>query len=95
MPQYLVSAGLQIIPVPVYDVHKEEILGQKIYRRLIDISGEVDLVDVFRRSEDIPAHLDDMLAKKPKVVWFQSGIRNDEVAERLAQLASRSCRTAV
>jgi predicted CoA-binding protein len=84
VPQYLVSAGLQVIPVPVYGVHKQEILGQKIYRRLVDIPGEVDLVDVFRRSEDIPAHLDDMLAKKPKAVWFQSGIRNDEVAERLA-----------
>jgi predicted CoA-binding protein len=85
VPQYLVSAGLEIIPVPVYGVHKNQILGQKVYRRLIDIPGEVDLVDVFRRSEDIPAHLDDMLAKKPKAVWFQSGIRNDEVAEVLAR----------
>jgi predicted CoA-binding protein len=85
VPQYLVSAGLEIIPVPVYGVHKNQILGQKVYRRLIDIPGEVDLVNVFRRSEDIPAHLDDMLAKKPKAVWFQSGIRNDEVAEVLAR----------
>jgi predicted CoA-binding protein len=84
VPEYLVSAGLQVIPVPVYGVHKQKILGQKIYRRLVDIPGGLDLVDVFRRSEDLPAHLDDMLAKKPKVVWFQSGIRNDEVAERLA-----------
>ena len=45
---------------------------------------ELDLVDVFRRSEDIPAHLDDLLAKRPTAVWFQSGIRNDEVAESLA-----------
>jgi predicted CoA-binding protein len=85
VPQYLVSAGLQVIPVPVYDVHKQEILGQKIFRRLVDIPGEIDLVDVFRRSEHITVHVEDMLAKKPKAVWFQSGIRNDEVAERLAQ----------
>jgi predicted CoA-binding protein len=85
VPQYLVSAGLEIIPVPVYGVHKNQILGQKVYRRLIDIPGEVDLVDVFRRSEDISAHLADILAKKPKAVWFQSGIRNDEVAEVLAR----------
>ena len=85
VPQYLASAGLQIIPVPVYDLHLKEILGQKVFRRLADIPGEIDLVNVFRRSEDIPAHLDDMLAKKPRVVWFQSGIRNDEVANTLAR----------
>ena len=84
VPQYLASAGLQVIPVPVYDLHVQKILGQKVYRRLADIPGGLDLVDVFRRSEDIPAHLDDMLAKMPKAVWFQSGIRNDEVAECLA-----------
>jgi uncharacterized protein len=85
VPEYLASAGLQVIPVPVYDLHVDEILGQKVFRRLADIPGELDLVDVFRRSEDIPFHLDDMLAKRPRVVWFQSGIRNDEVAETLAR----------
>jgi predicted CoA-binding protein len=63
-------------------VHK--ILDQRLFRLLTDIPGELDLVDVFRRSEDIPAHLDDLLAKRPMAVWFQSGIRNDEVAEILA-----------
>jgi len=43
------------------------------------------MVDVFRRPRDIPAHLDDILAKKPKSVWFQLGIVNDEAAERLAR----------
>lgn len=85
VPQYLASVGLQVIPVPVYEPHVQEILGQKTFRRLVDIPGEIDLVDVFRRSEDIPAHLDDMLAKRPTAVWFQSGIRNDEVAECLAR----------
>ncbi len=85
VPQYLISVGLHVIPVPVYDLEMDKILGQPVFRRLTDIPGELDLVDVFRRSEDIPAHLDDMLAKKPRVVWFQSGIRNDEVAESLAR----------
>jgi len=84
VPQYLVSAGLHVIPVPVHDVKVQKILGQRVFRRLTDIPGELDLVDVFRRSEDIPAHLDDLFSKRPKAVWFQSGIRNDEVAESLA-----------
>ena len=84
VPQYLLSAGVQVIPVPVHDLEVHEILGQRVFRRLTDIPGELDLVDVFRRSEDLPAHLDDLLAKRPTAVWFQSGIRNDEVAESLA-----------
>jgi predicted CoA-binding protein len=84
VPQYLISAGLQVIPVPIQDLKVDTILGQRLFRRLTDIPGELDLVDVFRRSEDIPAHLDDLLAKRPAAVWFQSGIRNDEVAESLA-----------
>jgi predicted CoA-binding protein len=85
VPQYLRSAGIQVIPVPVYDLQVQRILGEQVFRRLTDIPGEIDLVDVFRRSEDIPAHLEDMLAKRPLAVWFQSGIRNDEVAESLAR----------
>ena len=84
VPQYLISAGLQVIPVPILDLKVDTILGQRLFRRLTDIPGELDLVDVFRRSEDIPAHLDDLLAKRPTAVWFQSGIRYDEVAESLA-----------
>lgn len=83
--QYLASAGLEVIPVPVYEPEVTEILGQKVYRKLADIPGELDMVDVFRRSEDINMHLEDLLAKKPKAVWFQSGIRNDEVARALAE----------
>jgi len=85
VPQYLASAGLDVIPVPVYDLHITKILGQPVYHKLADIPGDVDMVDVFRRSEDIPPHLDDILAKQPKAVWFQSGIRNNEAAERLAR----------
>ncbi|MGB7924695.1 MAG: CoA-binding protein [Pyrinomonadaceae bacterium] len=85
VPQYLVSAGLDVIPVPVYHPDATYILGKKVYQKLTDIPGEIDLVDVFRRPEDIDGHLDDILAKKPAAVWFQSGIRNDEAAEKLAR----------
>jgi predicted CoA-binding protein len=85
VPEYLDAAGLEVVPVPVYYPNVTEILGKKVFRRLIDIPGEIDLVDVFRRSHDISGHVEDILAKKPKSVWFQSGIRNDEVAEKLAK----------
>lgn len=84
VPSYLASAGFDVIPVPVYYPDVTEILGQKVYRNLVDIPGEVDLVNVFRRSEDIPPHLEDILAKNPRAVWFQSGIRNDQAAQKLA-----------
>ncbi len=85
VPKYLASAGFEIIPVPVYYPEVTSILGQKVYRKLVDVPEEIDMVNVFRRPQDINAHLDDMLAKRPKSVWFQSGIRNDAVAERLAR----------
>jgi hypothetical protein len=56
-----------------------------VYRTLAAIPGPVDLVDVFRRPKDIPQHVDDIIAKRPRAVWFQLGIRNDEAAERLAR----------
>lgn len=83
--EYLASAGLEMIPVPVYYPKATEILGRKVYRKLTEIPGEIDLVDVFRRPEDIDGHVEDILAKMPKAVWFQSGIRNDAVAVKLAQ----------
>lgn len=85
VPAYLVEAGFEVIPVPVYYPEVTQILGQSVYRRLADIPGEIDMVDVFRRTQDLPGHVDDILAKRPQAVWFQSGIRNDEVAERLAK----------
>lgn len=85
VPAYMASAGFEVIPVPVYYPEVTRILGREVFRKLADIPGEVDLVNVFRRSQDIPPHLDDILAKKPRAVWFQSGIRHDEVAQQLAQ----------
>ena len=81
VPMYLKNAGFEIIPVPVYYPEATVILGEKVYRKLSDIPGGIDLVDVFRRSHDVAGHIDDILAKKPKAVWLQSGIRNDDAAE--------------
>ena len=85
VPQYMKTVGFEIIPVPVYYPDATEILGEKVYRALIDIPQEIDLVNVFRRPNDVAKHAEDILAKKPKAVWLQSGIRNDEVAEILAK----------
>ena len=82
---YLAQAGLEVIPVPVYYPDVKEILGKPVFRKIADIPGELDMVNVFRRSEDVPPHVDDILAKKPKSVWMQLGIRNDAVAEKLAR----------
>jgi uncharacterized protein len=85
VPRYMGAAGFQIIPVPVYYPQVTQILGQQVYRKLTEIPVEVDLVNVFRRSQDVAAHLDDILAKKPKAVWLQLGIQDDSVAETLAK----------
>ena len=85
VPMYLKKAGFEIIPVPVYYPEATVILAEKVYRKLIDIPGAIDMVDVFRRPPDINQHIDDILAKKPQSVWFQSGIRNDAAAETFAK----------
>jgi len=85
VPRYLASAGFEVIPMPVYYPEVTHILGRRVYRKLVDIPCAVDLVDVFRRAEDIPGHVEDSLAKRPKAVWFQSGSRHDAAAERLAE----------
>jgi predicted CoA-binding protein len=84
VPKYMQNAGYRVIPVPVYYPEVTEILGEKVYRRLVDIPDDVDMVNVFRRPQDIPQHVDDIIAKKPKSVWFQLGIVNNEAAEKLA-----------
>jgi predicted CoA-binding protein len=62
-----------------------EILGHPVYRRISDVPGDIDMVNVFRRPKDIPQHVDDIIAKRPRSVWFQLGIRNDEAAEAFAR----------
>ena len=84
VPTYMMDHGYEIVPVPVYYPEVSEILGKKVYLDLNDLPGEIDILNVFRRSDDITKHTLDILSKKPKAVWFQLGIRNDDVAERLA-----------
>ena len=60
----------------------DEVLGQKTYASLADISEPIDIVDVFRKSEDCPATLDQAIAVGAKSIWLQLGIINDEVGER-------------
>jgi predicted CoA-binding protein len=85
VPAYCARIGLEVVPVPVYYPELTEILGKRVYRKVADVPGDVDMVNVFRRPSDIPPHVDDIIAKKPKSVWFQLGIRNDAAAERLAR----------
>ena len=85
VPQYLQNAGFQIVPVPVYYPQATVIIGEKDYRKLADIPGKIDMVDVFRRSSDVTGHIDDVLAKQPTSLWLQSGIRNDAAAEIFAK----------
>ncbi|MBA3644672.1 MAG: CoA-binding protein [Gemmatimonadaceae bacterium] len=85
VPEYAKEAGYEIVPVPVYYPDATVILGEKVFRTVAGVPGEVDMVNVFRRPADIDAHVDDIIAKKPRSVWFQAGIRNDGAAERLAR----------
>lgn len=83
VPKYLAEMGYNIIPVnPTAD----EILGKKSYHELSEISERVDIIDVFRPSEQIPSVINDAIKLKPKVIWLQEGIHNLE-SESLAQKA--------
>jgi predicted CoA-binding protein len=82
--KYLQSAGYHIIPVNPFC---DQILGEKCYRSLLDVPETIEVVDVFRPSEDVPAIVDDAITIRnrlgtPKVVWMQLGIVNEEAARR-------------
>jgi len=85
VPEYMARAGYDIVPVPVYYPGVTTILDRPVYRSLAEVPGPVDMVDVFRRPADIPPHVPDIIAARPRVAWFQLGIRNDESAEALAR----------
>src|SRR5215216_6421132 len=85
VPAHMQRAGYDVIPVPVYYPEITEILGKPVVRTLAAIVRPIDMVNVFRRPGDIPPHVEDILAAKPKSVWFQLGIRNDDAARRLAE----------
>lgn len=83
VPAYIAAQGIEVVPVPVYYPDVTTILGKPVFRKVADVPGPLDLVDVFRRPGDIPPHLDDLIAAAPRAVWFQLGIRNDEAAAAL------------
>lgn len=75
----LLAAGYRVIPV---NPRETEVHGQKAVASLADIAEPVDIVDVFRRSEDTPAIADEAIAAKAKVLWLQLGVTNDDAAAR-------------
>lgn len=89
VPEWLRRHGVEILPVPLGADAPAELFGAPAYRRLADVPGAVDVVDVFRRSGEVGAFVDDLLAMKPRCVWMQLGIRNDAAAEKLARAGIR------
>ncbi len=83
VPAALARAGVEVVPVPVYEPEVTTILGRPVVRALADVQGAVDLVDVFRRAEDLAGHLDALVAMRAPLVWLQSGIRDDAFARAL------------
>lgn len=80
--RYLQEAGFTIIPV---NPGQTEILGEPCYASLRDIPGKVDVVDIFRRSEDVEPIVDDAIAIGAKVVWMQQGVINEEAGAKASQ----------
>ena len=83
--EYMARAGYDVVPVPIYYPEITRILDRPVYRAVRDVPGPVDMVDVFRRPSDIPPHVDDILAARPRVVWLQLGIRHEQAAETFAR----------
>ncbi len=83
VPKYLIDQGYHIIPV---NPTATEILGRKCYPSLTDIPGTVDVVDVFRPSDQLMPVIEESIKIKPKVVWLQEGIHNEQ-AEDIARKA--------
>ena len=81
VPKYLLENGFDIIPV---NPNSDEILNKKCYKEINDIKDYIDIVDVFRPSEDVLPFVKDAIKKNPKVIWLQEGIHNEE-AENLAR----------
>ncbi|MEO6263805.1 MAG: CoA-binding protein [Luteimonas sp.] len=83
VPAYLQRHGFEVIPVPVYYPDVGDILGKPVYRKVREVRGRIDLVNVFRKREHLMPHIDDLIAAKPCAVWLQSGIRHDGFADAL------------
>jgi len=82
VPSYLHERGYRVLPAN--PVHVGRVLwNEPVRATLAEIGTPIDIVDVFRRGELLDGHLDDVLAVRPRLVWLQSGIRNDAFAQRL------------
>jgi len=83
VPKYLYENGYDVTPInPTTD----EILGKKCYASISDVASEIDIIDVFRPSDQILSVIREVIQKKPKVIWFQEGIHNPD-AEEMAKKA--------
>jgi len=76
---YLLRAGYRIVPVNPLEA---EVHGLRAYASVDDVPGEVDVVEVFRKSEDVPPVAEGAIRKRAKVLWLQQGIVNEDVAKR-------------
>jgi predicted CoA-binding protein len=83
IPKYLTTQGYDVTPV---NPNADEILGKKCFDLVSEVPGEIDVVNVFRPSEDVLPVIQEAIKKKPKVIWLQEGIHNEE-AEKLAKNA--------
>lgn len=79
---YLKEAGYTIYPVRP---GKGEVLGEPVVSSVDDLPGGIDILDVFRKPEQVGRHVDEAIRLKPRVFWMQLGIRNDEAAARLTE----------
>jgi len=77
--EYMQEAGYRIIPV---NPNETEVLGEKSYARLEDVPEKIEIVNVFRRAEEVPAVVESAIRIGAKVVWMQSGVENESAAER-------------
>ena len=88
--KYLLAKDYRVLPVNPGQAGKE-ILGQRVYGALADIPEALDMVDIFRSSEDAARVVDEALAleRRPKIIWMQLGVRNDEAAARAEKAGLR------
>ncbi len=77
--EYMQEAGYRIIPV---NPNEREVLGEKSYARLEDVPEKIEIVNVFRRAEEVPAVVESAIRVGAKVVWMQSGVENEAAAEK-------------
>ena len=90
VPAYLVAHGYRIRPVNP-KLAGREVHGARTMATVAELAEPVDVIEIFRRSEHLPGHAGEILALpwRPRAVWFQLGIRNDQAAERLARAGMR------